>query len=242
MKKGPVHDTLHYFLIAVFLALAVLFIARFAGGPILRIYVQSGIGDCRRIPVLCMAPTQNIAGPQIDKEYAATLIYNRFPRMSVSTPRGFSVVQELIKKVYYKKHKRMDNGAVVYLLHQDPGYFISLYPQVKAQGVADNYHFMKRMLYSKESDINGITEAFFVIMKSIFTPDLGDQSGVVMAEISMAGKRGFINYSLGKKDNYFDCNIITDKDVFFKVYIKDRGARLDLDKVFAVISTLEEVK
>jgi hypothetical protein len=242
MKPKSKDIVLRNSLIAVFLVLAVFFIARFAGGPILKLYVLSGIGNCQKIPILCMAPTQKISDPEIDKEYAASLLYYKFPRISVSVPRGFSVVQELIKRPFYKKNKRLDKGAVIYLLRQDPGYFITLYPQVSRQGVTDNYLFIKRMLSSKESDIKNIYDAFFIIMKGIFTPDLGDQKSVVMAEISIPGKRGFVNYSLGQKDNYFDCNIIDKGDNFYKVYIKDKGAKLDLSNVFAIISTLEEVK
>jgi len=44
---------------------------------------------------------------------------------------------------------------------------------------------------------------------------------------------------LAKADNYFDCNIINNAGDFFKIYIKDKGASLDLDKVVAIISTAE---
>jgi len=61
-------------------------------------------------------------------------------------------------------------------------------------------------------------------MKGIFTPDLGRQENVKMAQFKVASKRGFINYNLGQPDNYFDCNVFNEKGVFFKIYIKDKGA------------------
>ena len=242
MKTKLKDAILHYFLVTVFLALVLLFISRFAAGPLLKMYVESGIGDCRKIPILCMAPTQKIDHPEVSKEDVAEFVPYRFPAMAFFAPKGFTVVQELIKKVYYKKNRRLDNGAVIYVLTQAPGYFITLFPQVAKEGITDNYLFMKRMLHTKESDIKDIYDAFFTIMKGVFIPDLGDQNGVVMLELSMPGMRGFVNYSIGGKGNYFDCNMINDKGVFFKLYIKDMGAKLDLAKVFAIISTLAEAK
>ena len=78
-------------------------------------------------------------------------------------------------------------------------------------------------------------------MKSIFTPDLGQQCLCKMVNFEMGDKRGFINYTMAKPNNYFDCNVLDPKGNFFKVYIKDANGRLDLNNVFAIISTLEPI-
>ncbi len=76
-------------------------------------------------------------------------------------------------------------------------------------------------------------------MKSIFTPDIGNQHIAKMIKFKIGDKKGFINYNMAKPINYFDCNVLDEKGNFFKVYIKDKGARLDLNNVFAIISTLK---
>jgi hypothetical protein len=227
-----------YLSLAVVLSLAILFVARFAGVSLLRLYIETGIGTCQKIPILCMAPVSAITNPQINQEYIAELLPYRFPRTEIFLPRGFTVVQETVKRVYYKKWKRKDSGAVVYLLHEEPRFFINLFPQLKKQGITDDYEFIRRTMYAKIGEVKDLNDAFFVIMKGIFTPDVGNQSSVKMAYFTLDDKRGFINYNIGKPDNYFDCNVINSRGDFFKVYIKDRGAKLNLDKVFAIISTV----
>jgi len=227
-----------YVSLAVVFSLAVLFVAKSAGPSLLRLYIETGIGTCQKIPILCMAPSQGITKAGINKEYAAGLLPYRFPKIEISLPRGFTVVQETIKKVYYKRRHRVHEGAVIYLLYEEPDFFINLFPQLKKQGIADDYEFIKHTMQAKIEEIKNLNDAFFVIMKGIFTPDLGEQKNVKMAYIALPGKRGFINYNLAKPDNYFDCNIINSKGDFFKVYIKDKGANLSLDKVLAIISTV----
>jgi hypothetical protein len=78
-------------------------------------------------------------------------------------------------------------------------------------------------------------------MKSVFTPDVGNQSIAKMIRFQLTNYKGFINYSMAKPDNYFDCNVFDTDGDFFKVYIKDIGANLDLNNVFAIISTLKLV-
>ena len=78
-------------------------------------------------------------------------------------------------------------------------------------------------------------------MKSIFTPDVGNQSTAKMIKFQLNNLKGFINYSMAKPSNYFDCNVSDAAGNFFKLYIKDIGARLDLNNVFAIISTLKPV-
>jgi len=95
-------------------------------------------------------------------------------------------------------------------------------------------------MFAKFNDIKTLTDAFFVIMKGIFIPNLGNQNNVKMIQLSIGDKRGFINYNLAKPENYFDCDIFNKNGDFFKVYIKDKGARLDLETVFAIISTLKK--
>ena len=84
------------------------FVAKFAGPALLRTYVETGIGSCRKIPIFCMAPDDRIITPgPMDKDYTIELIPYRFPKMSISVPRGFRVVQEEIKRNYYKRKKKI---------------------------------------------------------------------------------------------------------------------------------------
>lgn len=235
MKKD-LHFTRHVSM-AVVLLLGILFLAKFSGPSILRLYIETGIGSCSKIPILCMAPDEAI-NSKINKEYLAELLPYKFTQMTIYIPKGFSIVQQRIKKVYYKKRKPEQDQPIMYVVYEEPNFFINLYPQLKKQGVVDDYEFVKRIMYAKLSGIKDLTGAFFVIMKGIFTPDLGDQKNVKMAQFTIADKKGFINYNLTKPDRYFDCNIFNTDGDFFKVYIKDKGADLDLDKVLTVISTL----
>ena len=96
-------------------------------------------------------------------------------------------------------------------------------------------------MYANLNKVNNITDAFFTIMKSVFTPDIGPQNICRLIEFKLNEKRGFINYTMTKPNNYFDCNVLDAKDNFFKVYIKDTGGHLDLNNVFAIISTLKPI-
>ncbi len=231
--------TLKYCSITVFWVFVLLFVAKFAGPGILRLYVESGIGNCQKTPIFCMAPTEENNTPEINQEYAKELLPYKFSKMSIKIPAGFSVYQETVKKVYYKKMKRPHKEAVIYLLYEAPNFFVDLFPNVKKQGIRDNYEFIKRVMYAGLEDIEDMTDVFFMIMKGIFIQDLGDQTNVTMARFNLADKRGFINYNLDESDNYFDCNVINKQGDFFKIYIKDRGANLNLDKVLAIISTVD---
>ena len=232
--------TLKFLISVISLILCLLFIIKFAGPNILRQYISYGIGDCRTVPILCIQPDEKTLTPELNKEYIDTLVPQKFPKMSISAPKGFGLVQELIKKEYYKK-RQFDNGAIIYLLRQEPDAFIKLYPDVRKQGINDNYEFIRRLMNANLNKINNITDAFFVIIKSIFTPDLGQQCLCRMIKFEMGNKKGFINYTMAKPNNYFDCNVLDPKGNFFKVYIKDTGDRLDLNNVFAIISTLEPI-
>ena len=225
---------------AIALMLGALFVAKFAGSTLLRMYIEFGIGDCKKIPILCMAPQDYLMNPVINKEYIAGLVPYEFPKIKISAPKGFTVVQEMIKKVYYKKGRRPQKGEVIYLLYQEPNFFINLFPPLRKHGISNDYEFIKRTMYAKEKNIKTITDAFFVIMKGIFIPDLGNQNTTVMAELVSGDKKGFINYNFDGPNNYFDCNIINSQGDFFKIYIKDIGATLSLNKVLAIISTVRK--
>jgi hypothetical protein len=160
--------------------------------------------------------------------------------MSICTPQDFAVFKEMLEKVYYKKNKRKHGGNVIYLLHEEPDFFIHLFPQLTRRGVASDYEFIKRTMFAKSKDIKNLTDAFFVIMKSVFVPGLGDSKTAKMAQFTLTDKRGFINYNLSKSGNYFDCNMFDSARNFFKIYIKDKDASLDLDKVMTIISTVNK--
>ncbi len=220
--------------------LALLFVIKFAGPNILKQYISYGIGECLNIPILCMQPDEKILSPIISPEYLNSLVPQKFPKMSISVPKGFTLVQELVKKVYYKK-RHVFNQATIYLLRQEPFAFIKLYPDVQKQGVKDNYEFIRRLMYANLEKTENITDAFFVIMKSVFTPDIGNQSIAKMIRFTINNKSGYINYTMAKPVNYFDCNVLDAQGNFFKVYIKDTGAQLDLNKVYGILSTIKPV-
>ncbi|MCK9572456.1 MAG: hypothetical protein M0Q96_04180 [Candidatus Omnitrophica bacterium] len=239
-KSKAFKSIIKYCQISIALILALLFIIKFAGPQILRQYIAYGIGDCQSIPILCMEPEEKIIQPSEDLKYIQEdLVFQKFSRLCLSSPKSFALVQELTQRPYYKKHKKLDKGDVIYLLYQDPGAFLKLYPDVKKQGVADNFMFIDRLMRARINKINNITDAFFVIMKSIFTPDVGSQSIAKMIRFRLHNKRGFIIYNQTSGENYFDCGVIDEKDNFFKVYIKDKSGRLDLNKVFSIIYTIQ---
>lgn len=238
MKKGVIKKHIS---IAIVLLLALAFVAKFGGPSILRFYVENGIGSCEKIPFLCAIPEKEIANTEISKEYSSQLLPYNFPGMEIYLPKGFAVVKERIARIYYKKNRRLHSGPVIYLLDEEENFFVNLFPQVKKDGVKNDYEFISRVMYADIKNIRNLTDAFFVIMKSAFIPDLGGQGGIKMVKFSVLGKKGFINYNIGNKENYFDCNIINNQGAFFKLYIKDKGAKLDLNKVIAVISTVKKV-
>jgi hypothetical protein len=235
-KKTKLAEAISY---SVVFIIAVIFIVIFGGPNILKGYIETGIGSCDKIPILCKSPSQEIADSKIDKEHLNELIPHTFPKISLSVPRGFMVVQELHKRPYYKKRIARHKESVIYVFRQDPGYFIKLFPQVKSAGVKDDYDFIKRLTFANTNQVKNITDAFFVILKSVFTPDLGDQNKVVMASFSIPGKRGFISYNLFDKEYYFDCNIVDGNGDFFKLYIKDLKTSLEIKEVLEIISTLQ---
>ncbi len=224
-------------LLVVFAAL-ITFVMRFGLPQLLRAYIQIGIGDCSKIPILCMEPQEAPEIPTIDKNYAQELIPLKFPKTEISVPRGFKAVEELVARPYYKKKKMRNGEPVIYLIHQPADFFIKLFPQIKNFGITTNYEFMRSLMHARESTISNIDDAFFVILKSVFTPDLGDQRAVKMIQFKSDDKNYFINYNLSGPVYFFDCTILPESGDFFKVYIKDTRATLDLNKVFSIISTV----
>lgn len=227
----------------ILLASSIIFVGKFAGPELLKLYLKSGVGDCENIPILCMAPEENIIQININKEYLNELLPYKFPPdMQVYLPKEFTVVKERITKVYYKRKKRTSSDATFYLLYEPPDFFSNLFPQLKNRGIEDDYGIIGRTMSARLSEVKTLNDAFFIIMKGIFTPDLGDQKKVKMATFVMDDRKGFINYNLSRKENFFDCNIFDKEKHFFKIYIKDRRAALDLEKVFTIISTIKKAE
>lgn len=229
--------TSKFITIAAFLIIAITLLALFAGPALLKSYILIGIGNCQKIPILCMKPAEEINNPEVNNAYASELLLYDFPKMSIRAPKGFDVVQELIKKSPHKKWKRKENASVIYVLYQPKGFFINLYPQEKKKGATDNYEFIRRAMYAEVNQVKNISDAFFVIMKSIFIPDLGDQKMAKMAKFTLGDRKGFLNYNSTGGVKYYDCNLFDKDGNFFAIYIKDKSALLDLGKVFTIIST-----
>jgi len=230
-------------LIVILLWLSIAFVAKFSGPRLLKLYLKSGVGDCESVPVLCAVPQENITKINIDKEYLDQLLPYKFPPdMQVYLPKEFTVVKELITKVYYKRKKRTSADAIFYLLYEPPDFFINLFPQLKNRGIEDDYGIIYRTMNADLNKVENLNDTFFVIMKGVFVPDLGDQKKVKMATFVLGDKKGFINYNLSQKENLFDCNIFDKEKNFFKIYIKDKSAALDLEKVFTIISTVKKAE
>ncbi|MFH0856130.1 MAG: hypothetical protein V1869_06475 [Candidatus Omnitrophota bacterium] len=234
MKK----KTVKLFTPILLFCIAIAFVVKFGLPQLLRAYITTGIGSCSAIPILCLQPQGATEAFTVDKAYIQELIPYEFPKTKLLAPKGFKVVQELIAKPYYKRKKPNSAEPVIYVLHEPPEFFIKLFPQVKNAGVRNNYDFMRRLMHANESGINSVDEAFFVILKSIFTPDLGNQQTVKMIQFKLDGRNYFINYNLAGPAYFFDCTILTEEGDFFKVYIKDRLKQLDLNKVVSIISTI----
>jgi len=236
MKRNRVGK---YIAPAIILFVAILFVAKFGRPAILKAYVQTGIGNCRTMPLLCIIPEKELVNPEIDKAYLQELLPYTFPGIEISIPKGFTVIKGEVTRIYYKRKKYTAKSPAIYLLYQKPNFFINLFPQLQKQGIENNYEFVNRTMHAQFINIDNLTDTFFVIMKSAFTPNLGEQKNIKMVKFKTSDKKGFITYNLAPSENYFDCDAISDDDAFFKIYIKDEGARLDLDKVLAIISTLK---
>lgn len=220
--------------------MGILFVAVFGGPELLKAYIRVGIGGCDKIPILCMRPEAQAITVEPEQAFVAQSLPYEFPKIKVLLPKGFTVMQERIKKVYYKRQKRPGNKPVIYLLYQRPGYFVTLFPNLRRQGVGDDYEFLRRTMYADINAVRTITDAFFVIMKGIFIPDIGEQPNARMIKFIVGDKKGFINFNFTGKNNYFDCNVFSLQGDYFKIYIKDIGARLSLGDALTIISTIEK--
>ena len=52
-----------YLGITIALSLSIVFVIKFAGPNLLIQYISYGIGDCKKIPILCMEPEEKIIQP-----------------------------------------------------------------------------------------------------------------------------------------------------------------------------------
>lgn len=224
--------------VIIFLCLSALFIIKVALPNILKSYIDIGLGDCQKESILCLIPDQEITDPVIDRDYIAQLVPHKFSDMELCVPKGFTIVKEKITRVYYKKRKYLDKGATIYLLYEEPGFFPNLYPQLSKLGIKTNYDLIARAMHMTTAGIKDINDVFFAVMKTLFTANLGEENNIKISRLSVTGLKGFISYGLSAKCNFYDCNITDAQDHYFKVYIKDMGRSLDLDKVMAIISTV----
>ncbi|MBI4972761.1 MAG: hypothetical protein HZC16_02965 [Candidatus Omnitrophica bacterium] len=225
----------------VILLLAIGYLVKFGGPPTLKLYIETSMGNCQKRPILCLAPVTEILNPKINQDYLNGLKQYKFPGIALGMPADFKIIKGETVKSYSKRMLRKKSpGNVAYLLYEEPRFFANLFPQVQRQSVQDNYAFMLRVMSGRTQEINNVTDAFFVIMKTIFVPYLGEGPEIKMVKFILNENAGFINYSLSASGNYFDCNIIDSQDNFFKVYIKDASATLSLEKVLAIISTVKK--
>lgn len=227
-------------LIACFLGLGILFVIRFGGPAILRLYIEAGLGNCRKTPILCVKPHREIINPVINEKYLFGLPYSELEGIQICTPKEFKLVKQKVTKIY-KEEAFKAGGSTIYLLCEQPNFFVNLFHQSKKYGINNDYDFIGRVMNVNLNEIDNITDAFFAIMKGIFTPNLGDQSNVKIVKVTNRKFKGFISYNLGIAENYFDCNIFDRKNNYFKIYIKDSEKMLNMDKVLAIVSSIKKV-
>ena len=226
---------------AVLLILAILFLAKFGKPALLRTYIDLGIGTCEKIPILCLTPEKETIRPQVNREYLSQLTRYELSGIEIYAPKTFKVINEKVNKVYYKRYPRKHTGSVMYLLNKKPNFFVELFPKIIKEGIKNDLEFLNRTMAARTRDINNLTDTFFVIMKSIFTPNLGDENNLKIIPFALGDKNGFITYNLAQTENYFDCDMIDSRGEYFKVYIKDKAAELDLEKVMTIISTVKKL-
>jgi len=236
----PKDKIINYILKTAVLLLALTFVVKFGGANILKLYIETGLGNSQKAPLLYMLAEQELIKPSIDEAYLAGLKQYNFPEIQIRIPKEFTVVNEKIKIISYKNKKDKTRGDIAYLLYEKPDFFIELFPQVNKLGISNNYDFLCRTMYARTSHIQNIPDAFFVIMKGVFTPDVGEQKSARILKFTLIDKKGFITYNLSKKGNFFDCNIVNSKGDFFKVYIKDISRRLNLSNVIAIVSSVKK--
>ncbi len=226
-------------LIVCFLGLGILYVIRFGGAAILRMYIEAGLGNCQKTPILCVQPHRQVINPIINEKYLFGLPYSELGEIQICTPKEFKLVKQKITKVYREKLDK-SGGSSIYLLYEQPNFFVNLFPQAKKYGINNDYDFISRVMHVNLNEINNLTGAFFAIMKGIFTPNLGDQRSVKIVKVVSRKFKGFISYNFDKTENYFDCNIFDVEGNYFKVYIKDLEKMLDMNKVLAIVSSIKK--
>ncbi|MEW6101959.1 MAG: hypothetical protein AB1481_06675 [Candidatus Omnitrophota bacterium] len=235
-KKGP----FHYIIAAITLLIGLILVIKFTGKDILRLYLEAGVGNCKELPILCAVPQEIFAKDSLMVPALELLPYT-LKKIKISLPPGFNAVEEDIRKVYYKKHKRLYDGAVVYVLYKDVDFFTGLFPELKKIGINDDAGFIERTMSADLHNTNSLADAFFVIMKGIFASDLGSQENLKMVKLYSPGRISYINFNISEKGNYFDSNLVDKREGFFKIYIKDTQSQLDLEKVILILSTVEKI-
>ncbi len=226
-----------YALIAALLALGVIFVAKNFGSEVLKSYVTYTIGGCDKNPLLCARPSQVLDTSAFICPDSADFLPYRFDKVSIKVPKGFKVVNEKVIKVYYKRRASRYNEAAVYIFSQQPGFFVDLFPQLKKGLVVSDYDFISRVMNADLNRTANVDDVFFVITKSIFIPCMGSQKNLKITSFERGGRKGFIVYNMDPGDNYFDCDFVDRNLSFYKIYIRDKGARLDLNDVFAIIDS-----
>ena len=226
-----------YALITALLVVGVIFVAKSFGPSILKTYVNYTIGDCKKNPLLCVVPSEAMDASDIASADLADFLPYRFLKVSLQVPKGFKVVNGEVAKVYYKRRFAKYTEAAVYIFCQKPGFFVNLFPQLKKGLIVSDYDFISRVMNANLNSVSSLDDVFFVITKSIFIPCMGSQENLKMASFTRKERKGFIVYSMDPGDNYFECDFIDEKLNFYKIYIRDKGARLDLKKVFAIVDS-----
>jgi hypothetical protein len=232
----------NYILIFCFLLAGIAFVIKFASPPLLKLYIEAGLGNCRKIPILCVKPRVEIVDPVINESFLFGLPYCELYEIQLCVPKDFKVVKQKIILKNYKRNGFKQNDSAIYLLYEKPQFFVNLFPEAQKLRIQDDYEFVSRVMNANMNEMRNFTDAFFVIMKGVFTPDLGDQRNVEIVKLRSEKFKGFISYNLGELENYFDCNVVDNEGNFFKVYIKDKEKQLDLDKVLSIISSMKKAE
>jgi hypothetical protein len=225
----------------ILLLIALSLTIKFGQPQLLKTYIKFGLGDCQKNPILCVYPQSEITSPPLDEEFLKKLVPYRLQKIEIYLPYGYTVIEEEIKRAYYKKKRSPYGKTTVYLLYKNPQFFVGLFPKLKEQGIINDYEFVSRTMHSLPGNIKNVTDALFMVIKAIFTPDLGPSKNIKMVKFAIRDKKGFISYTINEKENYFNCDILNSQGDFFKIYIKDKVAALDLDKVFTIISTVKKI-
>lgn len=225
---------------AFFLFAGIFILVKFASPALLKLYLETGLGNCRKIPILCIKPDSEIINPPVNEAYLFGLPYCELHEIQICVPENFKVIKQKVTLKNYKNKAYKQDNSVIYLLFEKPKFFVNLFPEARKVNITDDYEFLSRIMNAHIDEVRNLTDGFFVIMKGVFTPDLGDQKTVKIVKLRTEKLKGFVSYNLIESGNYFDCNLIDNENNFFKVYIKDKEKQLDMDKVITLISTMKK--